>query len=147
MTILAWDGKTLAADRMATNNGVASTVTKVFRLDEDRIIGISGHLTRGLEVVDWLATNGHKDAFPKGSEDEWYCALLIHRLPLNRIYVYKYEGRATPYRVLDTVHACGSGRDFALMAMHLGKTAKEAVELTCELSTECGNGVDTLSFD
>ncbi len=147
MTILAWDGTTLAADKMATNNGVASTVTKIFQLDKDRIIGISGHLTRGLELVDWLAKNGTPESFPKGTDGEWFCALLIQRLPLNRIYVYKYEGRATCYRIHDTYTAAGSGRDFALMAMHLGKTAREAVELTCELSTECGCGVDTLSFN
>jgi hypothetical protein len=42
--------------------------------------------------------------------------------------------------------ACGSGRDMALMAMHLGKSAFEAVRLTCELSVDCGNGIDVLEL-
>ena len=38
-------------------------------------------------------------------------------------------------------------RNFALMAMHLGHDARRAVELTCELSVDCGNGVGVLRFD
>jgi hypothetical protein len=38
--------------------------------------------------------------------------------------------------------AWGSGRDFALAAMHLGKTAAEAVEVACLFQSDCGLGVD-----
>ena len=37
-------------------------------------------------------------------------------------------------------------RDFALAAMHLGKSAREAVEVACALDVFCGNGIDTLEL-
>jgi ATP-dependent protease HslVU (ClpYQ) peptidase subunit len=44
----------------------------------------------------------------------------------------------------DKKTATGSGRDYALAAMHCGKTAREAVEIACLFETGCGNGVDEL---
>ena len=41
-------------------------------------------------------------------------------------------------------YAEGIGRSFAIMAMHLGKTPAEAVELTALFDSSCGNGVDVL---
>lgn len=38
----------------------------------------------------------------------------------------------------------GSGRDFAIAAMHCGKTAREAVEIASLYENGCGNGVDVL---
>jgi len=34
-----------------------------------------------------------------------------------------------------------------MMAMHLGKSAAEAVALTAALCNDCGNGVDALAID
>ena len=48
-------------------------------------------------------------------------------------------------KVEDQFAAWGSGRDFALTAMHLGKSAREAVEIACLFENGCGNGVDVLT--
>ena len=143
MSIIAWDGKTLAADRMATSVGYAATTDKIFRLDANRLVGIAGDLSVGLAVVEWLRRNEPPEAFPKRENDEFASVLVVYR----NGPVVRYENRGVGFVVYDAFTASGSGRDFALMAMHLGKTAEEAVRLTCELSTECGMGVSTLRFD
>lgn len=40
----------------------------------------------------------------------------------------------------------GSGRDFALLAMRMGKTSREAVEIAAELDIWTGMGVTELSL-
>ena len=58
----------------------------------------------------------------------------------------QYETTAYPLRIENRQWAIGSGRDFAVMAMHLGKTAAEAVLLTAQFCHDCGNGVDTVEL-
>ena len=41
-------------------------------------------------------------------------------------------------------HAIGAGMDFALAALHLGHSAKEACEIACELSVFCEKPVKVL---
>jgi ATP-dependent protease HslVU (ClpYQ) peptidase subunit len=48
---------------------------------------------------------------------------------------------------LESFHALGSGRDFALAAMYLGKNAREAVEIAMEFDLETGKGVDCLEVE
>jgi ATP-dependent protease HslVU (ClpYQ) peptidase subunit len=47
--------------------------------------------------------------------------------------------------VEDPFMAWGSGRDFALGAMAMGATAREAVAVACRFNVYCGNGID--AFD
>ena len=42
--------------------------------------------------------------------------------------------------------AIGAGQDFALAAMHLGKTPKEAVEVACELSVWCNAPITEIAI-
>jgi hypothetical protein len=143
MTVIAWDGKTLAADKRALNNSFASTVTKIFRADADTLIGIAGNLARGIEIMRWIAAGSVVGNFPKETTDDWTVLLVIHRDGT----VEKYESREYPFVIEERFCVTGSARDFALMAMHLGHGARKAVELTCELSMDCGNGIDVLTFE
>jgi ATP-dependent protease HslVU (ClpYQ) peptidase subunit len=61
--------------------------------------------------------------------------------------VLQYESTPHPLVIQDKHWAIGSGRDFAIMAMHLGKTAAESVELASLFCNDCGNGVDTLELE
>ena len=76
-------------------------------------------------------------------KDDWAGMLVI----LRDRRIARYE--RTPYPVFyeDETFAIGCGRDFALAAMHLGKTAREAVEVAIALDSGCGNGIDALTLD
>ena len=144
MTVIAWDGKTLAADKRASKFGLAYTVTKIFRVGDDRLVGIAGDAGRGAELVHWLRIGAHLDAYPE-LKDKDHCAHLMSIERGGRIRLY--ESSPHPYTVEDRFWAEGEGRDFALSAMHAGLDAKAAVEWACRFVTSCGNGVDTLSFE
>lgn len=143
MTVIAWDGKTLAADKRALASGVAKTTTKIYRVGEC-LVGFSGTLTTGMAMLDWWR-NGHDPAkFPsvQNDKDEWTPFIVIFKGGP----ILVYERGPHPCEFDQTSYAMGSGRDFALAAMHLGYGAAKAVEVACALSVECGNGIDALTL-
>jgi len=142
VTVIAWDGKTLAADKQSTNQGHASMVTKIYRSGDD-LVAICGGLARGMAMRRWYEAGRDSATFPKPADaDDFAILLVVHRDGT----VDKYESMEHPLHIESPYCATGSGRDFALLAMHLGYDARRAVELACELSVDCGMGIDTLTF-
>lgn len=143
MTCIAWDGKTLAADKRVTYQGLARTVTKIFRIG-DRLVACAGNGAQAMEVVEWIKSGCKPETFPESQRDEnqWSTITVIGR---NGVEVY--ERTPYPVKIEDAHYACGSGRDYALAAMHCGKTAQEAVGIACLFETGCGNGIDALELE
>lgn len=143
MTVVVWDGKTMAADKRGVIAGAHYAVTKLVRLGDSKIAGISGHLGHGLAVCAWLSGDRDAAKYPPAMEGNESYVLLAHRGGL----LERFERGPHPIVVADRYHVLGGARDFALAALHLGCDARRAVEVTCALSSECGNGIDTLAFD
>ncbi len=141
MTCIAWDGKTLAADKRGDWDGVVCTVTKIHKIGR-QLIGFSGSLSQAGEVLAWFKGGEKPEDFPQSQRDKDDAVTALVIRPTGSVDTF----HRTPYpvRLEDSFAAIGSGRDFALMAMRLGKSAREAVELTAEYVTDCGNGVDEL---
>jgi hypothetical protein len=145
MTVIAWDGKTLAADRRACASGFVYSVTKIARVG-DVLAALSGYFSAFGAYKEWLASGRDPARFPAPPKDdrEWRQLLVIHRSGL----IERFEGGATaPIIVEESWHTMGSGRDYAAAAIMLGFDAVRAVAVASRLSEECGNGVDTLSFE
>ncbi len=144
MTCIAWDGKTLAADKRACFGGTINTVTKIRRIGQV-LVGGSGETSFIGAMFDWIEKGRvHKD-FPDSQrdKDDWQPVIVIEADGTPSIY----ERTPFPVRNENTFLAIGSGRDYARAAMHLGKTAREAVEVAIALDIGCGNGIDTLSLE
>ncbi|OBR52335.1 hypothetical protein A6456_10570 [Paraburkholderia tropica] len=60
--------------------------------------------------------------------------------------VWLYGCSAYPFQMEDPFHAIGSGRDFAMAAMWLGKTAVQAVHVASQFCSGCGMGIDALEL-
>lgn len=143
MTTIAWDGKTLAADKRFTIGGCAATGTKIFHL-EDLLVGFSGSAAQAMEMLAWLEAGEDPEEFPASQRDaDDAVAVLVVR---KGGWIDVYERTPFPMRIEDKFYAMGSGRDYALAAMHLGKTAREAVEVSCVFEVDCGNGIDELKL-
>lgn len=145
MTVIAWDGKTLAADKRGSDNGIARTVTKIRRTKDGHLIGTSGGSSRGMELAAWYEAGAIPAEFPATERDEDKCAMLVVIRPGPSVVFFM----ANPYGKVfeDEKFAMGSGRDFATTCMHLGMEAKEAVRIASELDMNCGNGIDVLSLE
>lgn len=136
MTTIAFDGKTLAADRQS--NYHRSDVIKIFRVISGKVYGAAGRAEDALAVLEWL-NNSCSQANPKVHENfraivADASGFVVYEEKLIRL---TYEGRQ--------FMAIGSGCDYAMAAMHLGKTAREAVEIAHLFDVDTGAEVDELA--
>lgn len=106
MTCIAWDGKTLAADKRMSSCGVGITVTKIFRVN-DSLVGVSGDGAQGMDMVAWLRDGGNPDNFPiaQRDKDQWAGILVVSSDGL-----WIYERTPKPMKIEDAYYATGHGR-------------------------------------
>lgn len=139
MTVIAWDGFRLAADKRATNNGCQRTVTKI-RAVNNELIGYSGDLCNCLELETWYINGAVPHEFPSSCKDGHQTLVVIG----NDKTIYCYISGPVPEIYEEKFHAWGSGRDFALAAMYFGFDAQTAVKVASHFQVDCGNGIDII---
>lgn len=145
MTVVVWDGKKLAADKMVVSGDLRRTITKIRKI-RGHLCAISGDFDRGQEILEWFARGAKPEDCPAFQKDnnDWVGLLVI--TPDKR--VLKYERSPYPMDMTESGrHAIGSGRDFAYAALHLGEDAEGAVRVASELCPTCGHGVDVLTLE
>ena len=152
MTCIAWDGKTLAADKKVSAGYATPWVTtKIFKVTvrlgpgKPAVPGVAGTMGTcdiSAELLAWYLKGAKATDFPKSAREHEGSLVVIHKGG-----ILQYTGGPFPMKLEDTQCAWGSGGDLARLAMHLGKTAKEAVELACLFEPAgCGLGIDTLTL-
>jgi ATP-dependent protease HslVU (ClpYQ) peptidase subunit len=146
MTVIAFDGRTLAADKRVMCFGHATTTTKIERVSgTGELLAISGSLDTGRALMEWYKRGQSRYDYPNNAEgDDCRTVLLVIHTDGS---MSRYEREPFPMRIEETTTAMGSGRDYALAAMHLGHDARKAVEVACALDTGCGNGIDVLELN
>lgn len=145
MTVIAWDGKTLAADRRM-GSYCHRSVTKIRRsIRTGALLGASGSGQGGRELMEWYEQGAIPEKWPQFHRSADEGSILCAVTKEGRVF----EFGASPHaiEILDSSYSLGSGRDVARTAMHLGLDARRAVEIANELCTECGNGIDTLTLE
>ncbi len=148
MTVIAFDGRTLAADKQTTSVGLKRTVTKVFKVYQS-LIGFAGGQAASMAMKKWFEEGKPAECFPEKlqSSAEMSCTMVeIRKVYPEKVEIWIYEQSPEPARIEDSTWATGCGRDYALAAMHLGKSAREAVEVACHFDAHCGMGIDEVSF-
>lgn len=156
MTVIAWDGDTLAADRRAISGCGYYSVTKIFRVN-GCLVGVSGRGDRVREFLEWFGNGADVASFPKRDKDDgtdWTALVVRHGEPRQGklgeerdLFLERYEGSPIPLLVEDRQHAIGCGAMAARAAMLCGKKAHEACFIACQLDEDCGNGIQTLTFE
>lgn len=144
MTTVAYDGKTMAADTLATDPwGLKETFRDKIWQNHYLLIGCAGDAG---QIASWLRTLRTDqrmsallaDGYPPFVIDKNDPALLV----VDRLSGAIYRHASGCFLALDrTFFAIGSGRDYALAAMHLGKTAREAVEVAMHFDNSTGGEV------
>lgn len=146
MTVIAWDGKVLAADKQATESGLRHSTTKIKRVTAGKfkryLVGASGCASQGNMMISWFESGANPDAYPDYQDTEDLSAQLVAISPDGLIY--RFDFNPIPAVFHDKIYALGNGRDVALGAMHMGADAIKAVELASELCSGCGMGIDSL---
>jgi 20S proteasome alpha/beta subunit len=144
VSVIVWDGKSLAADRQWTAGNLIRTTTKIWK-HGDVLMGGSGTLTHVEALRNWVLGGMLPAKFPDLKCDQNY---VPHFWLINRNgAVAKFEDTPYPMTLRDPFFAEGSGRDFAYGALEMGADAARAVEIACKYDTSCGGGIDVLTFD
>lgn len=139
MTTIAWDGYTLVSDRQMTTSGVRYETTKAHRLKDGSLFASCGSVDLNAAVRAWLNDEGEKPSIDK---DDDFDGLLIKPdgsawTISKKLVLVKVESKCV---------ATGSGRDFALAAMAMGRSSKDAVQLACTLDIWSGMGLTELTL-
>ncbi len=147
MTVIAWDGHTLAADkRMNSGPGVpTTTIRKIRRLANGSLIGWCGGISFCEAIAKWIEAG----ADPELANDNWFeheelAGQVLMIMPDKTVLLYEH---AFPIELEGKFHAVGSGAPFAIAAMHLGCDSVKAVEIASIYDSGCGNGIDTLTLE
>lgn len=136
MSVIAFDGKMVAADRRAVCQGVSTTATKLFREPDGTILGYVGATDEGLLKVGWYRDGADPEDFPEPLEDDDFAYLFV----VAGGKFFRYERGPVPIENEDSFCAFGSGGPVAMGAMALGASALQAVEAASRLVPGCGNG-------
>ncbi len=135
MTTIAYDGVILSGDgRITTESAIITdTAVKVYSISrlgatyaEDRLIavGVAGTLAHFDTTVAMIVSGDYKD-------DQDVSSIIVG---VKWVYELEPESDRWCRYTKSTQLAVGSGAPYALSAMRLGKTAKEAVKhaMTCD---------------
>lgn len=143
MTVIAWDGVSIAADKRAVCGNMVCTTTKLRKLPNGEILAWSGNQAAGELVAQWYAKGATPETWPpcQGDDKTWARLIVVSRSGASF-----YEQQPIAIKIEDSFMAWGCGADLARAALHCGKTAKEAVEVACLYDNGCGNGVDVFEI-
>jgi hypothetical protein len=126
--------KEIAADSKCSSDDSFCNVWKL-RNWKDGPIGAAGDWGHILKFFEALETNGEVDS-------EWD----IEVLQLQSSGLYIYEASLKPYPIKDKFYAIGSGAAYALAAMALGKSPREAVEIAARFDPGTGGEIDVIKL-
>lgn len=142
MTTIAWDGRSLAADRkISWGGGAMGETRKVHRRDSDgALIGVCGGTGVAQALADWFLTGevGVKPDLSPTDDDAASGLIIRPDGALWHIYKHGLVPVSAPFL------AFGSGADYALGAMAQGATAREAVAVAIRFDNGSGGEIDVL---
>lgn len=146
ITSIAWDGEYLAADSRVTAGTMIVTDegTKLYRINDvpyknDLIIamGVSGALSDVEKIINFIKTGFE----PKDEFNHYVGAILVG---LDYVYALEPDSSHLIQYKRSIKLTEGSGGPFALSAMRLGLSAKDAVKHAIKMDTASGGKVKAL---
>lgn len=135
MTVIVYDGETLASDSLMSGYDVRTgTVEKIRRLTDGRLFGFSGDYHLYDTVIAYVESE--RLEAPRGD----YSAVVVNLDGSARLIKEGSKGVKVPVPV-----TLGSGCIIARAALHCGKGAVDAVKVAIELDVYSGGPVQALT--
>lgn len=144
MTVIAWDGRRLAADkRISFASGSPKIATKIWKGREvGELLGICGNADVSQELRAWYMNGAEPTAFPASARSAIGELIVFTK---DRVSSYVAGPYATVFECANATF--GSGGECARTAMYLGCDAVRAVEIACHFRGDCGGGIDVLELE
>lgn len=145
MTTIAVDiaKKQVASDSRCTSGSKKFSVKKIYVMDDGTIIAFSGYLLSAQRFVAWYQAGADKANPPDLIEG----AKEFEAITVNDQGVFTWDENLESVEIInDPFYCTGSGEQYALAALHLGKSVKEAIELAIELDAGSGGKVNLYEY-
>jgi ATP-dependent protease HslVU (ClpYQ) peptidase subunit len=142
MSVIAWDGKTIAADRSITFGEVKMIGNKLWEIPGGAI-AVCGGSYSGMLVKNWWISGARKEEWPDIQKDKEAWSILVVANSKKGVIYYEQE----PVGIeVGGIMAWGSGKEIAIGVMASGGSAVNAVEIACTYSPFCGFGCDFVNI-
>lgn len=125
----------IAADSQVSGDDVKYYIEKL-RRGKDCIFGGAGDLDKLLKFYDSVEKSGDFDE-----------PIEVDILELRHDGIYVYESTIHPVKVRGDFFSVGTGSAYALAAMHLGKSPREAIEIASIFDPVTGGPIDTMVLE
>lgn len=143
MTVIAWDGKTLASDSQMTDDCGVTSCSKIFEIGKDCLFGGAGMAGYVALVRDWLMSGAAAKHRPDCAKYEgaWFGGIIIKGGEC-----FALDSFLSAIRITAPHYAVGSGGAQANALMSTGMTAPQAVAhiIQNNLADGVGGQVQTL---
>lgn len=141
MTVIATDGKTIAADSLTTfGHERAAAPSQKIIVEGGLVFATSGTASVGQALVKWYISGADPAATPKCHDEDW--GMLV----LDGVEILHFHARS-PYPLkVGVPFSLGSGGDYALGAMHHGASPEEAAAIAIKLCTTCGGEIQSVDI-
>ena len=138
MSVVAWDGKYVAADQQATSGQMMCKCVKLMKV-RGYAVGFVGREDVGLMLVEWFRAGAKIEEWLTDVQQSEAGGTLI---VVGRNKAWEICEYPIFAEILDPFWAWGTGREVALGAMSMGVDARTAVEAAIKFDVSCGVGVD-----
>lgn len=139
MTTIAYRDGIIAADGLATRNGiiVERAGEKLQRLPNGHVVGVTGEVHRRQLFVEWYLDQS------KERPDLSETSVMV----LTEKGLFEYEGKCGFSQIHDKFTAWGSGSPAAMAAMQMGASAYEAVRVASEVDIYTGGAITSMRYE
>jgi hypothetical protein len=142
MTVIAWDGRYVAADSQSTFGDRQRCLYPTTKLTVKGAV-VYGHLgSDALQkpMIDWYEKGHDPEKVPVDKDDDTILLIFADGIckSISARYPYPIERKAP--------EAWGCGEYFALGALLAGATSERAVEIACKVDIRCGGPVQIIDL-
>lgn len=132
MTVIAWDGRILAVDSQRNSGNHKSAATKIHMID-NKVLACCGSVKDIYAALDYFTEWTPEKEKPQINN---FGAIMLMNGE-----AYFIEESLFEFPIESDYAAMGTGEPYAVMALHLRYSAKDAVRYTCQLASDCGGPI------
>ena len=141
MTTIAYSKGWLAADTRVSIGNYHTKTEKLYKIEGLGVLGLAGSTKICNRVARWWASGCEGDP-PEASEKEQEDGYICQGILATKEGLFLLEDGVFPIVIKADYLAVGSGSDYAIAAMEMGKSAKEAVAEAAKHDIYTGGDID-----
>lgn len=139
MSVVIFDGKTMAADRIVITGNLQIRGSKIRKLPNGDVVAWVGAAISGLAMAAWWQAGADPATFPAEQKGNDWCRFIV----FSKGKLFHFENSPVRIPEINRRIAWGAGKDFAMGALEAGASAVQAVKIASKLCIECGMGVES----